>query len=116
MERFWTLQYLKQHQITELTATVFKTGFGGPPLVRADTLPLVLPVLGGQDLPRGAHVRVRLGEIDEIALDIHGTLLERLDTDAAPDDSAEDGEDEPVAGPIAIAVDLSDSESPAPAA
>ena len=62
MERFWTLQYLKQHNITELSATVFKAFPGQPPMARADDLPLVLPVLGGGDLPRGAHVQLRLSE------------------------------------------------------
>lgn len=110
MERFWTLKYLAQQGITELTATVIKDLPNGA-LVRADTLPLVFPVAGQQE--RGAHLRVKLGEIDEIALDVHGTVLERLD---APDDAAAldegAGEDEEeVAGPIAIAVDLSDSEA-----
>jgi len=71
-------------------------------------------VLGVTGLPRGAHVRVRLGEIDEIALDVSGTLIERLDGDAAAaadgaEDSAEDDE-EAVAGPIAIAVDMNETD------
>ncbi|MEY2802206.1 MAG: hypothetical protein RL513_1791 [Pseudomonadota bacterium] len=108
MERFWTLKYLHQQGITELTATAFREG-----LVRADDLPLVLPVLGANDLPRGARVRVRLGEVDEIALDVHGTVIERLDSGPAPEGADEDtGEEEPVAGPIAIAVDVSE-EAPA---
>ena len=103
MERFWTLQYVQQNSITEITATVFKEG-----LVRADDLPLVLPVLGAQDLPRGAHVRVKLGAIDLISLDVTGTVIERLDVDdSKPSETLEDeGDDEPVAGPIAIAVDM----------
>jgi exoribonuclease-2 len=110
MERFWTLKYLQQHAITELTATVIKEGMGGGLLVRADDLPLVFPVLGVTGLPRGAHVRVRLGEIDEIALDVSGTLIERLDGDeAAADDGAEEDE-EAVAGPIAIAVDMNETD------
>jgi choline dehydrogenase-like flavoprotein len=83
---------------------------GGGLLVRADDLPLVFPVLGVTGLPRGAHVRVRLGEIDEIALDVSGTLIERLDGDeAAADDGAEEDE-EAVAGPIAIAVDMNETD------
>ncbi len=109
MERFWTLRHLAQQGITELEATVFKEG-----LVRADTLPLVLPVMGANGLPRGARVRVRLGEVDEIALDVGGTVIERLDAEALPegadDDSGED--DETVAGPLAIAVDVADAETP----
>ena len=117
MERFWTLKYLAQNQISELTATVMKEGPAGSMLVRADALPLVFPVLGAQSLPRGAHVRVKLGEIDEITLDVTGTLLERLD-DAGEQADAEapDDEEEAVAGPIAIAVDMGDSEDAAPTA
>ncbi len=116
MERFWTLKYLEQNGITELTASVFKEGPNGSFLVRADNLPLVLPVLGAQNLPRGAQVRVKLGEIDEISLDISGTLIERLDAgadaQAEGDDSGED-DDDAVAGPISIAVDMNDAEAPA---
>jgi hypothetical protein len=53
MERFWTLKYLHQQGITELTATAFREG-----LVRADDLPLVLPVMGANNLPRGARVLI----------------------------------------------------------
>jgi exoribonuclease-2 len=114
MERFWTLQWLRQNGVTEIDATVFKDG-----LARADTLPLVVPVLGAADLPRGAHVRLKLGAIDLITLDVTGTVLRRLDTDSAPLPSEEDDtEEETVAGPIAIAVDVSetgDDEARAPA-
>ncbi len=104
MERFWTLQYVQQQGLRELDATVIKEG-----LVRADTLPLVLGVMGAQDLPRGARVRVRvrLGEIDPITLDVSGTVTERLDTAAEPAPASPEEEDEEAAaGPIAIAVDL----------
>ena len=114
MERFWTLKYLEQNGITELEAAVIKDNGPAGMLVRADTLPLVISVLGAQNLPRGARIRVKLGEIDEITLDIHGTVLERLDD---PDDTSDDApvdevseEDDNVAGPIAIAVDVNDSE------
>jgi exoribonuclease II len=114
MERFWTLKYLQQQGITELVGTAFKEG-----LVRADDLPLVLPVLGGGDLPRGAKVRVKLGEIDLITLDVSGTVIERLDVAAEALAAEDEGEDEAVAGPISIAVDVNestDSESAAPQA
>ena len=86
--------------------------------MRADHLPLVLPVLGGADLPRGSHVRVKLGQVDPITLDVKGTVLERLDVAPEPlDVEEEEGEGEPVAGPIAIAVDVNDTEeSTTPAA
>ena len=113
MERFWTLKYLQQNAITEVTGTVFREN-----IVRADDLPLVLPVLGAQNLPRGAHVRVKLGEIDEITLDVAGTVVERLDleqtepssTDAAQESDESDDGEEPMAGPIAIAMNLDEGE------
>jgi len=113
MERFWTLQYVQQNGITELVASVFKDN-----MVRADDIPLVLPVLGAQGLPRGARVRVKLGEMDLITLDIHGTVLERLDTPQADagaqalDADAGGDDDEEVAGPIAIAVDVNENPEP----
>jgi exoribonuclease-2 len=113
IERYWTLKYLQQNGITELTATCFKDN-----LVRADDLPLVLPAAGAQGLPRGARVRVKLGEIDEITLDIHSTVIERLD--AEPEDAAAASEEdlgaeesELAAGPISIAVDLNEADSDA---
>lgn len=119
MERFWTLQYLKQHHITELSATVFKAFPGQPPMARADDLPLVLPVLGGGDLPRGARVQLRLSEVDDISLDISGHLLHILEADApssGEQTEITDDEDDSAAGPIALAMDVNEaptSEGPA---
>ena len=112
MERFWTLKYLQQNAITELDATVIKEGMHGGFLVRADSLPLVLPVLGAQGLARGARVRVKLGEIDEITLDVNGTLIARLDDplDASDDGPVDEDEEDTVAGPIAIAVDINETD------
>jgi exoribonuclease-2 len=107
MERYWTLQHLKQNHITEVTATLIKDN-----LVRADTLPLVLPVMGADGLPRGAHVRVRLGEVDDITLDIHGTVIERLDlpVEDLSEDNGDSGEDdEALATPLALAIDVDDA-------
>ena len=105
IERYWTLKYLQQNGITELVATAFKDN-----LVRADNLPLVLSATGAMGLPRGAKVRIKLGEIDEITLDISGAVIERLDLQAeAPNEALEsDDEDEVTAGPIAIAVDVNE--------
>ena len=78
-------------------------------LVRADDIPLVLPVMGAQGLPRAAKVRVKLGEIDLITLDVNGTVLERLDAPVQETAEDEQDDDEEVSGPIAIAVDVSDT-------
>jgi exoribonuclease-2 len=111
MERYWTLQHLRQNGSTEITATLFKDQ-----LVRADTLPLVLPVMGADGLPRGAHVRVRLGEINDITLDIHGTVIERLDqpVDEAADDTDEEGDDEALGAPLALAIDVNEADGDKP--
>jgi exoribonuclease-2 len=110
MERYWTLKHLGQAGITEIDGAVIKDG-----VVRADSLPLVLNVMGTDGLPRNARVRVKLGAMDDISLDIGGTVVERLDAQVAsevPEDT--EGDDlEDLGGPIAIAVDLSDAETPA---
>ena len=109
IERFWTLKYMRQQGRTELVGTVFKDN-----MARADDIPLVLPILGAQGLPRGARVRVKLGDMDEVTLDISGTVIERLDTapDPAPQDPEEDEGDHLAGGPIAIAVDVSETQGP----
>jgi exoribonuclease-2 len=109
MERFWTLQYLNQHHTTELVCGVFKEN-----MVRAEDLPLVLPVMGAQGLARGARVRVKLGEMDLVSLDIHGSVIERLDTpmegDTEPSQAGdEQQDDDEITGPIAIAVDVNEA-------
>ena len=113
MERYWTLKYVQQRGVTELMATVMKEG-----LVRANDLPLVLPVLGAKELPRGARIRVRLGEIDFIGLELAGTLIERLDFDARDEDAKppmEDMDDELDEAPlatVAIAMDVNEEQAP----
>jgi exoribonuclease II len=110
MERFWTLKYLEQEGISEIEATLIKDMPNGA-LARADNLPLVFGLTGTQGLARGARVRARLTDIDEISLDVHGSVIERLDTPPATGAEEEAGEDEEeVAGPLAIAVDLNDAE------
>ncbi|WP_428510763.1 ribonuclease catalytic domain-containing protein [Roseateles sp.] len=107
IERFWTLRYLVQNEITELTATVMKDG-----LVRADELPLVFKALGCEPLPRGAHVRVRITGTDEMTLDVHASLIERLeaeDTGAASSEDGAESEDDEVlegGGPLTLALDM----------
>ncbi len=109
MERFWTLHYLRQENLTELTASLMKEQAGGAWLARAETLPLVFTVMGAQGLPRGTLVRVRLGEIDDIALDVHGTVIEVLEPNGASTaPAAEDEDDEAAAGPLTIAVEMNE--------
>jgi exoribonuclease II len=109
LERYWTLKAVQQRGLTQLTAVVMKDG-----VARADDFPLVLPVLGAKELPRGAHIRLRLGDIDLIALDVSGTLIERLDFDERDADAKpalDDAEDEDInMGVVAIAMDVTDED------
>jgi exoribonuclease-2 len=111
MERYWTLRWIEQNEVTALDAAVVKEG-----LVRADTVPLVFRALGCESLPRGARVRVRLTGIDLLTLDVHASLLARLDDPATPSDDAridetEEAEAESSAAPLALAIDVQDAEN-----
>ena len=114
MERFWTLQYLQQNAVDEVEATIFKSFEGEPPIARADNLPLVLPVMGSGNLPRGTRVLLRISGIDNISLDVHGQFIEVLQ-DAATlsgditTQNQQDDDDETPAGPLAIAVDVDEA-------
>jgi exoribonuclease II len=111
MERYWTLKYLQQNNITELNASLFKEN-----MVRADDLPLVLPVMGANNLERGAKVTVKLGQIDLMTLDVSGTVTDirvaahvgDMRADDAAEDESEDETEE--TGALSIAVDLVESE------
>jgi len=100
IERFWTMRYLVQNEIKELTATVMKDG-----LVRADDLPLVFKALGCEALPRGSAVRVRITGTDEMTLDVFANLIERLDAQqqAEPETEEDDIEE---GGPLTLAIDM----------
>ena len=117
LERWWTLRHLEQSGTTELDAAVMKEG-----LVRADHLPLVVRAAGCESMPRGARVRVRVGGIDLLTLDVHATLVTRLDDPASPADDAPVDADEAedaaeAAAPLALAIDVGDAEpEAAPAA
>ena len=79
-------------------------------LVRADELPLVFRALGAETLPRGAHVRVRIGGIDLLTLDLHASVVARLDDAAAAsadDAAASESTSSPTsAGPLTLAIDV----------
>ena len=107
MERYWTLKYLQQHQLEDIDATVIKAFPGEPPLVRAVNLPLVLGVAGAPTLERGALVRVKLGQVDTMALDVKATFVSLLDAASSPEEDASD--DDTAVGPIAIALDMEDA-------
>jgi exoribonuclease-2 len=107
MERYWTLQYLQQQQLQELDATVIKSFPGEAPVVRAVNLPLVLNLHSAPPLERGALVRVRLGSVDNMALDVSASFLALLDAPSAPEEDS--GDEELSAGPLTIAMDLDEA-------
>jgi exoribonuclease-2 len=105
IERYWTLVWLAQQGITELDASVMKDG-----LVRSDALPLVFKALGCESLARGSRVRVRITGTDRLTLEVHASLLARLDEPAPSAAAADDDSDEDAAAaaPLALAIDLDD--------
>jgi exoribonuclease II len=115
IERYWTLKYLQQNSIHELTASVMKDG-----LVRADELPLVFRAAGCESLPRNAQVRVRVTGCDLLTLDVHGQLVARLDNESAdgvPDAESDDSDEVTAsAGGLTLAIDLQDSAELEPSA
>jgi exoribonuclease-2 len=120
IERFWTLRWLQQQGPTEIDAAVLKEG-----LVRATDLPLVFRVPGSEGYPRGTRLRARVAGIDLLTLELHATLLARLDGTAAPETTVEaaemaDGADEETEASatlhLAIDVDEPAADAAAPAA
>ena len=109
MERYWTLKFLQQNQLQEIEATVIKAFAGEAPMVRATTLPLVMTLQAAPALERGANVRVKIGHIDTMALDVTASFVCVLETSAVPEE--ENGDEEPNAGPLTIAMDIHDADT-----
>ena len=99
MERFWTLRHIEQNAVAELDAVVFRDGGW----VRAEHLPLSLQAFGADGLPKGSRVRIKLGEVDLLGLELAATVVARLDG-GAQDAVEDESEDEPT-GALQLAVD-----------
>ncbi len=116
MERYWTIKHLGQAGISELDAAVMVNG-----LVRADTLPLVFKAIGADNLPRHAKVRVRITGVDLLTLDVHASVVARLDEadagEATQGDAGDEDEAEVLdnAGALTLAIDVADAEPSSPA-
>jgi exoribonuclease-2 len=73
-------------------------------------------VMGAAGMVRGDQVRVQLGNIDAMALDVNGTVIEKITSAAnkaledasAIDDAMEDLE-EAATGPIALALNVNET-------
>ena len=108
IERYWSLRWLMQNDVRELDATVMKDG-----LVRADALPLVFRAVGAEQLGRGSGVRVRVGAIDLLTLDVAASVLARRAAEPAPAEAAVDDEEVESAGPLALAIDVAPDDAAA---
>ena len=75
--------------------------------------------LGAERMPRGARVRVRVTGTDLLTLDVHASVVSRLDDpDTTADDAtAEETEaDDVSAGPLTLAIDVREDGAPEEAA
>ncbi len=108
LERYWTLRWLQQNDVQELEAVMVQDG-----LARAELVPLVFKIAGSQAVPRGARVRARITGVDELALDLHASLVARLDATAATEGADETEDDADLAAdaaPLALAIDVDEAE------
>jgi len=114
IERYWTLKCLSQDDICELDTVAMKDG-----MVRADALPLVMRAIGAEGVPRGARLRVRITATNLLTLDVHASVVARLDDPATTADDAvvDDAEIEAAsdeltatAGPLTLAIEVSGDE------
>lgn len=73
MERYWCLRWLQQENIQTVDAVVLREN-----LVRLENIPLIFRAHGVPDSPTGARLRLAVGDIDLLELDIRVRLLEVL--------------------------------------
>jgi exoribonuclease II len=86
MERYWCLRWLQQEGVAEIEATVRREN-----LVKLDHLPLLLRVPSLPELAPGQRVRLAVGEIDELTLDLSCRHVETLAA-AGESDAADEAE------------------------
>jgi len=87
MERYWCLRWLQQEGIQQIEATVRREQ-----LVKLDHLPLMLRIASlPADLAPGQRVRLAVGEIDLLDLEVMCRFIERVD---APGEQMEADEEE----------------------
>ena len=65
MERYWCLRWLRQENVQEIDATVWREN-----LIRLDGLPFVAKVIGAPTLNPGERIRVALADIDLLDVDL----------------------------------------------
>ena len=110
IERWWTLRWLEQNAVAEIEAAVMKDG-----LVRAETLPLVFRLPGTETMPRGARVRARVAGADLLTLELHASLLGRVDTEQAmpaPAEEEQADDDVGAGGALTLTIDVGEPADP----
>jgi exoribonuclease-2 len=83
----------------------------------------MLSVMGAAGLVRGDKVKVQLGSIDAMALDVTGTVIEKIvsadstmDAENASGDELMEDLEEAATGPIAIAMNVNETPTEDPSA
>lgn len=76
MERYWCLRWLQQEQLERIDAIVIREN-----LVRVNNIPLVFKVPSLPELSPNTPVKLSLGEIDLIDLNIHANFVGKLETE-----------------------------------
>jgi exoribonuclease II len=66
MERYWTLRYLQQENLSELSGSIIREN-----LVRIDNLPLVVKAAAVPELAPGSAVKLTVRQIDLLTLEPH---------------------------------------------
>lgn len=74
IERYWCIRWMKQQELTEVTARILRED-----LLRFDNAPFVTRVAGMPSLERGQQVRLALSDFDELALDVQCRYVETLE-------------------------------------
>ncbi len=74
MERYWCLRWLLQENVTDMDAAVLKEN-----LVRLDGMPFVTRVTGAPALNPGERLRVTVGDIDLLDIDLACHFVARLE-------------------------------------
>jgi exoribonuclease-2 len=85
MERYWSLKWISQHSVREMTA---RTARGD--ILRLEDLPMTVRIAAAETLPRGQRVALELGAIDEVALSIEARICAHLDDTVSDEPSDED--------------------------
>jgi exoribonuclease-2 len=74
MERYWCLRWLQQEKIEQAEAVVLREN-----LVKLTNIPLIFRASSLPELPSGTRVRLAIGDIDLIDLDVQTRFIEKVD-------------------------------------